>query len=217
MSRLEYWKQRDLDEREAKAIGDIERYDCHVIQVSGGDGAPSFSYSLGLVETLQCPEIVVMGLPPAVALSVINEIRDRVRGGLELKAGLQLEDLLDGGYLCELREVRPQWYEWLFGWASWFHGSDGFPVLQCIWPDKERHLPWEEGFNPEWVYSQPMLDRDDEVEARMDRLIASMKRTDGSCTCPVATENWPFADDPHTATLSQKHVVSGEYPVLLVL
>ena len=33
MTRIEYWKQRDLDAKEAKAIGDIERYDCHIIQV----------------------------------------------------------------------------------------------------------------------------------------------------------------------------------------
>lgn len=217
MSRLAYWKQRDLDKKEARAIQAVEQYGCHVLQVSAAEDSPEFSYSMGLAETLKCPEIVVMGLAPAVSLWMINEIRDRVRDGLELKSGLQLEGLLERGYACELRQVRPQWYEWLLGWTTWFYGSQDYPALQCVWPDKEHRFPWDRGFNAGWVYQQPMLDRVDEVEARMDRMIASIKRSEGQCNCPIDTANWPFEDDPRLATLTQAHVSVGAHPVLLVI
>ena len=216
MTRLEYWKEHSLDEKETRAIADIEKYDCHVIQVAGGHNSPVWSYSLGLVDTLRCPEIVVIGLPDRVALWVIDEIRDRVRGGLQLKPYLQLEGLLEGSYVCELREVRPQWYKWLLGWATWFHGSDNYPALQCVYPDKNHRFPWQEGFNPDWLYLQPILDRDDAVEARMDRLVASMEETGGRCTCPPSREDWIFADDPHSRAITQRHVVSGRAPILSV-
>ena len=74
--------------------------------------------------------------------------------------------------------VDQAWYKYVFGYAIWFYRGIDFPVLQCVWPDKQQHYPWESAFKAEWVSAQPLLFHKDSVSARACELIESLKNVD---------------------------------------
>ena len=216
MSRLDYWKTQELNETDAKTIANIEKSNCQILHILEGADHPGWAYTIGLADTLGYPEIVVIGLPQKVSLAVVDGIADRARKGFTIEPGTRLGELMAGDYVCELREVRPQWYEHLFNWANSYYGSTDYPVLQCLWPDLDHHMPWEEGFNSAWLYDQPLLYLEDAAEARMDRFIAALAKSDGKCRCGHGKVDWARESDPHMAVFTQEHVAAGEAPVLLV-
>jgi hypothetical protein len=38
-----------------------------------------------------------------------------------------------------------------------------------VWPDKQALFPWEEDFNSDWKFKQPLLDRDNNFKFREER------------------------------------------------
>ena len=63
----------------------------------------------------------------------------------------------------------------MVGYARWFYEGDDFPVVQCIWPDKQQNYPWQSKFKAKWAWSQPFLFHGDPVSARAVELIESME------------------------------------------
>ena len=45
------------------------------------------------------------------------------------------------------------------GYASWYNDYQDYPVLQIIWPDKNSRFPWNNEFNKNFKFEQPLLDR----------------------------------------------------------
>jgi hypothetical protein len=64
-----------MDEREQKALNDIEKYGSHVMNVMEGDGEPSFTYSIGINKKQNKPDIVILGLKSELAHSMANNYR----------------------------------------------------------------------------------------------------------------------------------------------
>gem|GEM_PF-2988345 len=60
-------------------------------------------------------------------------------------------------YNCQFRNVAPAHYREYFGWAIWFYEKDPFPVLQCFWPDRDGHYPWNPECPSEIALLQPLL------------------------------------------------------------
>jgi hypothetical protein len=58
---------------------DIEKYSCRVLLVMAGGGFPPFSYSIGITQTPEKPEIDVVGLKEPIARFVINDYHQRLR------------------------------------------------------------------------------------------------------------------------------------------
>jgi len=48
-------RRSKLEPDEAKLVGDVEKYGCHVIQVRKEGGFPGWSYTIGLSEVLGAP------------------------------------------------------------------------------------------------------------------------------------------------------------------
>jgi hypothetical protein len=46
------------------------------------------------------------------------------------------------------------------GWGHWFYGTDEFPCVQLVWPDKADVFPWESGFDVRFAGDQPDLSED---------------------------------------------------------
>lgn len=64
-------KRAAIDKRVAK---DIREYECHVISVFDPQEATLFfSYSVGIQETSNVPEAIVIGLKPELGGFIINE------------------------------------------------------------------------------------------------------------------------------------------------
>lgn len=211
-SALNYWRQQKLEADEEQLVSDVEKHDCHVLLVSGGSAA-DWAYSVGLFERFGHPELAIFGLPNNVAHWIINEITSRIRSGEHFKPDASIDGLLEGDYVCVTRNVQKDWYDALFGYATWFYRDRAYPVLQVIWPDKQGLYPWDDGFNEAWRDKQPWLHLSDPTGARMEPFLAVPSE---GCTCKDIVTNWSFADDPHTRVITQRYIASLETPILLV-
>ncbi len=142
LGHIEMKIEADMDERDAKVIKDVEEHGWHVIKVLADESGPAFAYSIGLFQSFKHPEILIVGLAPDTMHQIINNIGIDVKQGKAFQVGSLYNDILDG-YDCAFREVLPEYYRLLFGWAVWFYNGTDFPVVQCVWPDRNQHFPWD--------------------------------------------------------------------------
>jgi hypothetical protein len=59
-----------------------------------------------------------------------------------------------------------------FGAAINFYNSKGFPALQLIWTDRNDRFPWDGGYEEEFQYRQPLLDRNADFKFRESENLA---------------------------------------------
>lgn len=167
--------EEGLDETERDVLETIDEHGWMVMSVCDEDGeTPDWAFSIGLYETFGHPEIVVFGQSVELMHSMINSIGERVREGEHFADGNELEELI-AEYRCSVRHVRLKWYELFLGWAIWYHEGEAFPVLQCFWPDRDQHYPWDGAFPEGLEWAQPLLFEEEREKARVDDLIESME------------------------------------------
>ena len=145
------------DDAERRALKDVAESGCHGIKVMEDDSGPGFAYSIGLFHNFDHPEILVVGLDLHLMHIMLNNLRDEIQNGKHFHTKQRYADILEG-FDCEFREVAISYYRELFGWAKWFYRGTNFPALQCVWPDKKGHFPWEPDFNPKWKARQPIYE-----------------------------------------------------------
>lgn len=162
-----------LDESDRKLLSDINRVGWHVVMIPEEDGTPGWSFSVGLFKTFGHPEVVVFGLPLELSQEVINGLGTEIKKGTMFESGKEYSEILEG-VQCTFRPVDLRWYRPFLGYAGWYYRSFEFPVLQCIWPDKEQNYPWEPRFKIAWLWAQPLLYESEPEAARVIRLLASM-------------------------------------------
>lgn len=109
-----------------------------------GDPGDVFTYTIGLLDTFQHPEVLVSGPSRGVAVGILNAIGDLIRGGRRFGP----EDVSD-----EVLETVPvqftllpvdYYFEELGSLQRW-RGARDFPALQCVLPDKNAVYPWAGG------------------------------------------------------------------------
>ncbi len=142
-----------------RIISDIKEYDCHLAMLESDGYLPAFSYTIGLYEKFQHPEIVTFGLKIDVMGHLLNHLRDQIKKGESYEPNKTYSGLLEG-YEIQFLEVKKENYPDYLGYTGWYYKkSFDFPVLQMIWPDKESKWPWQNDFNEDWKFKQPLLDR----------------------------------------------------------
>lgn len=132
----------------------LEQWGWYVISVAA---EPTFSYSIGLYQHFQHPEIIVFGLSYDTGHRVINDAGKRIKEGFKYNAQCRYDDLLQD-YECEFRSVDPSRYDGHLNYAMWYYQNSDFPAIQLIWPDKQHRFPWEPDFAEEFRDDQPMLE-----------------------------------------------------------
>jgi hypothetical protein len=151
-----------IDEIEKRVLDDIAKFGWHLIQVNADDQGPSFVYSIGMMETLRHPEMIMFGLAPKLMATVINDAGRQIGAGRNFAEFGLFEDLLEG-YACKFVSVQVRWHERYLGYAMWHRRSVGkigtLTAIQCLWPDKAGRFPDEEGCADAVVAGQPLLDR----------------------------------------------------------
>ncbi|MBC7931423.1 MAG: DUF4262 domain-containing protein [Rubrivivax sp.] len=85
-----------------------------------------------------------------------NLIGDEVKSGKVFEAGKDYSDIIEG-HECRFEAVDEKWYSAFLGYAQWFYHDNNFPVLQCIWPDKNQQYPWDADFDKSLRGFQPLL------------------------------------------------------------
>ena len=158
------------DQEEKNAIlSNIEKYGCHLALLEPTNYQPGFVYSIGLFKKFGHPEIICFGLKTDVMGAVVNHARDLIQKGETLVPGKLYDGFLEG-YKIQFLAVDEDYYWHYVGYGGWFYDrSFDFPLLQLVWPDKQQHFPWEEEFNPDWKFKQPLLDRNTDFKFLEER------------------------------------------------
>ncbi len=209
-SRIIEWRKHNLAADEVKLLDNIERFGCHILSVTEDALGPGWSYSIGFYDLYCQPEILISGLKPELAQSVLNSIQDRIADGLIIREGLRQGELL-GGVDCEFREVewRPE-LRGVVGHASWFYGESRFPVFQCIYPDLQNIFPWEKDFDVSWRRRQVQLFKGADQSGRLEGDFWASHDPNSSLY------SWKFSDPPHTGAFTTKRIAAGKEPVTYV-
>ena len=159
---------------DAKVFTDVAKYGWHVVRVLEKSETPGWAFSIGMYRNFNHPEVVVFGLNGDLLHSVINSIGEDVRAGKRFEVDGKYPDLIEE-YSCTFKPVNPVWYYAFLGYANWFYENQDYPVVQCIWPDRNGRYPWEKEFNPNWLWAQPLLFHDQADRARTVELLKSME------------------------------------------
>lgn len=158
-------------DRQAKQtiLDNIEKYGCHLALLEADNYMPAFAYTIGLYKKYNHPEIICFGLSTDLMGALLNHARDLVQAGEVLMPNKLYPGFLSGYEVCFL-PVDKAFYADYLGYGGWFYGmSFDFPVLQMVWPDKTGKFPWEDGFNKEWKFYQPLLDRNPDFKFYEER------------------------------------------------
>lgn len=148
------------DKIEQRILNDIAEFGWHLILINSDDEGPAFVYSVGMMETLNHPEIIMFGLDTQLMADVINGMGDQIRTGRRFDALGLFEDLLDG-YACKVIAVSERHHPEYLGYAMWHRRHLGqigtLRALQCVWPAKDGRFPDDPACDKRIAAMQPLL------------------------------------------------------------
>lgn len=141
-----------------KVVEDIKKYGWHVVNVLEEENHPPHSFSIGLYESFNHPEIIIIGIDNQNAQNIINGIGTKIKNGEKFESGKGYGEFLTGDYKCFFIKVEKSNYKGEYvGFASWYYEGDNFPLLQCVWPAKDGTFPWNKGYPKYLLKIQPLL------------------------------------------------------------
>ena len=145
-----------MNDSEQKVHDDIKKHGCHVMGVFEDEEYPSFSYSIGMEESVSSPEIIVVGLKHSLAQSIINNYHSRIKNGEVFGVGKKYPGFLGGFEVCFI-EISNENREELLCWADWYYERKPFRALQMVYPNTSGVWPWEEEASESFLWWQRIL------------------------------------------------------------
>lgn len=132
----------DVD-RERFAL--IDRYGWVVVQIGEDDEGAGFSYSAGIHEKTGGPELLIVGLKPELAHSVINDYGHRLEAGERFEPGFRYPGLIASFKASSFIEATdPAALADYVCWTDWFYRRQPFPLLQLVYPSTaDGAFPWQ--------------------------------------------------------------------------
>ena len=146
----------ELDKNDQKALDDIEKFGCHVLNVMEGEGQPEFSYSIGIGKQQSKPDLIIVGLKRKLAHSIINNYKERLLAGESFETGKYYSDFLGDFDVCFVAVDKSHYKEYL-GWGLWLNEGDDFEMLQLVWPTTDGVWPWDTNKSEFYEWAQPIL------------------------------------------------------------
>jgi len=147
-----------LTPEQRQILDDVEEFGLHIVSVPEDGQAPGFSFSIGMWESFDHPEVVVFGLPDEVAVELLNGVADEVSEGKTFPAGTKHDGLLQD-YPVQFVEVPNAAVREFLATAVWAYDGADFPAVQLVWPDKQGRWPWDAGVREGFRGMQPVLGR----------------------------------------------------------
>ena len=148
----------DHSPAQRRLLADVAEQGLHVVHVARGNGAFACAYSVGLWHHFAQPEVIVVGLDPAIAAELLEAVADEADAGRVCAAGSARDDLLRG-YPVRFLAVPPQLVARHLPLAHWAYEGADFPAVQLVWPDKQGRWPWQDDVRSGLIALQPLLDR----------------------------------------------------------
>lgn len=162
-------KLKTYSDPEQKIINDVKQFGFHVAVVSEDEYLPGFAYTIGLTKTYNHPEVIMFGLNNELMHEILNDLGAEIKNGKHFELNKDYENIISN-YPVKLLEVKKEHYQDYFGYASWFYNNTfDFPAYQLIWTDKENNYPYDNGFNENWKFKQPILDRNTDFKFYEER------------------------------------------------
>jgi hypothetical protein len=129
---------------ETKVRESVARNGFHVTSVGGGENV-AFSYSTGIFESYDLPELIISALPPNLSYELISQYIIRFR-----------ETPLETGYRIEAMEEKFDYYlipvstdrirDYMLATFR-YYGEISFRCLQLVYPDTKLRFPHEDGYD----------------------------------------------------------------------
>jgi hypothetical protein len=128
-----------------KVRSDIQQYGWHCLHVYPrvGEEGVGFTYTIGLSESFQLPEIAIFGLDRDKSHAILSSCVDDIRGGIRYPLDVPLTDVVAKDVPVIFRAVRPELLDKCFGTAIRYYGKEPFQAVVMFWPTKEGRFPWE--------------------------------------------------------------------------
>lgn len=152
-----------MNEEDRRALENIEKYGCHVLNIFEGEGQPRFSYSIGIGKMQNKPELIVVGLKSELAHSIINNYCKRSLQGEEFSPGKYYSDFIEGFEVTFIEMDKKHYKEYL-GWGLWLYKGENFKTYQLIWPTTNGLWPWAEEKSEYYTWAQPILNSSGKIQ-----------------------------------------------------
>lgn len=146
----------------------IEQYGLSVIKIESTEYLPSFAYSVGLTETLNHAEIICFGLRTQILHQLINDVAEIIKEEGKLDPNKEYDNIFENSR-AKFLPIDKRNIKDYFGVAIKYFGTNKINGLQLIWTDRNNRFPWEEGFEEEFKFMQPLLDRNAEFKFREEK------------------------------------------------
>ena len=148
------------DQIEQRVLDDIAKFGWHMIGVQPGETDPRFTYTIGMMQTLDHPELVIVGLEDKTAATILNLIGAEIRGGRPFREPGLYEGIVKG-FACKTRSVPVSSHPAYLGYAMWHrrhvNKTGTLEAVQILWPDKAGLFPDEAGCDANIVGLQGLL------------------------------------------------------------
>ncbi|WP_433830577.1 DUF4262 domain-containing protein [Flavobacterium anhuiense] len=162
----------DSDHLLSSIKSNIKKHGLQVIIVEATDYLPSFAYSIGLWQKYNHPEIICFGFSNSLLHTLINDVSEIIKKNESIITGKNYSNIFEESR-AEFLDVHPDNISDYFGSAINFYNSQDFPALQLVWTDRNDKFPWEENFEEEFLYKQPLLDRNYDFKFREPKNLTS--------------------------------------------
>ena len=143
----------------------IEKYGLTVIILEATDYLPAFAYSIGLWKTYMHPEIICFGLTIKNLHALINDVAKLVKQGQTIITNKSYDEFFAKNE-TKFINVDPSYLNNYFGTAIDYYNTENFPALQFVWTDRKNKFPWDDDYEEEFKYRQPLLDRNVDFKFR---------------------------------------------------
>lgn len=145
-------------ETKARILKNIDEHGFHICYFPSDGYLPSFYYTIGFFQKYQKPEIVIFALPQNTITNICHKVAEIYESGQSLETLTNHQDFIQD-FPVRFLQADKVYYPYYFGYGMWFYQSDSFPVLELVWTDKQGFFPWQDEFDPDWKYVQPLMDR----------------------------------------------------------
>jgi hypothetical protein len=139
-------------------IANVNEFGWHCVNVIEDNNHPPWSYTIGLYETWQHPELIVIGRSRATSHAILKTLADDIEMNSPPKLGNS-----DGHRLLGMKyqvvQVDTRYYSDYVGFALWFYRKRRFPLYQIVWADTDGLYPWHPQASKHFKEWQPILSR----------------------------------------------------------
>jgi hypothetical protein len=152
-------------------VSNIEKHGLAIIMVESSKYSPSFAYSIGLLQTYNHPEIICFGLSTKLLHTLINDVAEIIKTGENIQIDKTYTNIFKDSR-AEFLKIDNRNIKDYFSYAIEYFETENFPALQLIWTDRKDRFPWEQDYEEEFKYNQPLLDRNFDFKFRESKNLA---------------------------------------------